>query len=275
MRLRIPSAIKRNAPILLSILASLGTIATSVLSARATPKAIDRLKKAKEENAEELSILDKAVAMAPAYLPSAIVGIGTIICIFGSNALNQQRQATILGAYVALDQAFRNYREAAGDLYGETVDMDICRQVVKNTSGSDEDPEWEDTKSTFSHDRYPRLFERTNEQVFMAAYFLNKGMHTDGYATLNDYYRLLGLPTTENGDMVGWSVDTLVEDWEWPWIDYYHTSEELDDGMECKRITLSPDPSPDFMRNWGDDEPPRGNSSTQLYLMETKRENDA
>ena len=57
----------------------------------------------------------------------------------------------------------------------------------------------------------------------------------EGWLTLNDYYKLLGIPTIEYGDDVGWNTAESV------YFNYDET--EMTNGETCWILTIMPDPT--------------------------------
>ena len=82
--------IKRNSATILSFVAVAGVVATAITSANATPKAVRALDTAKlNKGEEELTKIEKVKTVLPVYLPTIITGAATVVCILGSNVLNQ------------------------------------------------------------------------------------------------------------------------------------------------------------------------------------------
>ena len=69
---------------------------------------------------------------------------------------------------------------------------------------------------------YDKLSERTitrfEREIMDAEYHLNRNYILRGYAFLNEFYEFLGLPATEYGEEVGWSMYSGIN-----WIDFEHT----------------------------------------------------
>ena len=83
---------QKVAPIILSILGSSGVVATAILAVKATPKAQKRIKEIKEESLKLNAKTNKLTvikALAPCYLPTAIVGGITIASIISGTIRNQ------------------------------------------------------------------------------------------------------------------------------------------------------------------------------------------
>lgn len=100
---RIGRQLYRSSPTILTVVASVGVITTTITAVRATPKAIKLLKEAELEKGENLTKLEIIRVAGSAYVPSALLGVSTIACIFGANALNQKKQASLMSAYAMLN----------------------------------------------------------------------------------------------------------------------------------------------------------------------------
>lgn len=84
-------------PTILSCLAAAGVIGTAILAARSTPKALWKIREdSKEKHDGDPNAYTAVEAVRSAwicYIPAAITGTATIVCIFGANVLNRQQQA--------------------------------------------------------------------------------------------------------------------------------------------------------------------------------------
>ncbi len=103
--------IKRNAQTILTCLGATGVIVTAVMAVKGTPKALTLLENAKEEKGEELTKLEKFKIAGPVYIPAVITGAATIACIFGSNVISKNQQATLMSAYALLDNSYKEYKK--------------------------------------------------------------------------------------------------------------------------------------------------------------------
>ena len=63
---------------------------------------------------------------------SVLLGVSTIACIFGANALNQKKQASLMSAYAMLNESYKQYRKAAKTVYGEDADDKIHAEMAKD-----------------------------------------------------------------------------------------------------------------------------------------------
>lgn len=241
----------RSSPTILCCVAAVGVVGTAIAAARATPKALRNLKWAKDEKKDgELTKFQTFVAMAPSYIPTAAIGIGTIICILGTNALNKKQQAALLSAYTLVDQQFREYKAKLKELYGEETHNTVVDAIVKEkrkdvhlyTTGlftsTTLEPvtDVEEVTRLFYDFFSERYFESTLSKVIQAEYHINHNFVVSGSQSLNDFYNFLGLATIPDGDINGWAI--IDESY---WINFNHRTITLDDGLEVICIEL-----PDF-----------------------------
>ena len=101
--------LKNHSPTILSFIGAIGVIGTAVLAVKATPKAIKRLERAKNEKGEELTKFETVIVASPVYVPTTLIGISTIVCILGANALNKRQQASLVSAYALLEESYKEY----------------------------------------------------------------------------------------------------------------------------------------------------------------------
>lgn len=236
---------KRNSSTILTCIGGAGVVVTAVMAVKATPKAMTRLEEVKLEKGEELTKMEIVKTAGPAYIPAILVGVSTIACIFGANALNKHKQASIMSAYALLDSSYKEYRDKVQDLYGKEVDEKVKNEVVKDKYEKMDIPE-EDDKELFFDDFSGRYFRSTIEKVKQAEYDINRTITVSGSACLNEFYDAIGIPTIEGGDELGWSIGGLEYATWTNWLDFMHSKVEMDDGMECTIIRMSYEPLIDY-----------------------------
>lgn len=223
--------LKRNSSTILTFVGAGGVVATSVTAVKATPKALLLLDKAEEEKGETLTKLETVRIAAPAYIPSVVIGISTITCIFGANYLNKRTQASIVSAYALLDNSYKEYRKKVEELYGKEGEEKVRDEIIKDHYQEHE--EEDDGKQLFYDSYSNRYFRATNETVLTAEYKINKILAEESYVGLNEFYAMLDIPVMDYGEQVGWSSGRLYETYWSPWIDFSHKKVVMDDGLEC------------------------------------------
>ena len=234
--------IKKMMPLVLSITASLGVIATAVATTSATAKAVRKIDQRKEETGESLSNEEVIKTVWKCYIPTVAIGASTIVCVVMANAVSQHNQKTLISAYTLLERSFTQYKGKLKELYGEEAHNEIINSIVKDecketlltayggfTGTTLEWDSAEKEKTRTFYDTYSkRYFESTISQVLQAEYHFNRNFVLSGEQSVNQLYEFLGLDLIEGGDDVGWNCC----DYEIAWVDFDHHTTVLDDGME-------------------------------------------
>lgn len=239
--------LKRNGSTILTFVGGAGVVATSVMAVKATPKALQLLEEAKQEKGEELTKLEVVKVAAPEYIPSIVIGLSTLTCIFGANYLNKRQQAALTSAYMLLSNSYKEYKQKVTDIYGEAANAHVHEEIVLDKyEKQDDEIEVEDDRVLFYDYFSERYFASTIEDVQRAEYRINRDMVMRGYVYLNEFYEHLDIEPIEAGYALGWSTGSqLATNWQ-NWIDFTHEKAILEDGLECHIIVMD-EPQPDFM----------------------------
>lgn len=237
--------VKKNGSTILTCVGSAGVVVTSIMAVKATPKAIMLLDDARTEKGDDLTKFEKVMVAGPAYIPAVVVGVSTIACIFGANALNKRQQAALMSAYALLNNSYKEYKSNVANLYGEEADSRVREEIAKDKyTGNDKS---NDNDNVLFYDEFSgRYFESTTTDILKAEYEINKKISGCGGAYLNDFYHALGLDPTEYGGHLGWSASDLYEMYQEQWLNFNHEKFMLDDGLEGYIITFSQEPIPGF-----------------------------
>ena len=238
--------LKRNSSTILTCAGAAGVIATTITAVKATPKALLLLENAKEEKGEKLTKLETVKIAGPAYVPSVLLGAGTLACIFGANILNKQGQASLMSAYALVDGAYKDYKNKVDELYGEEAGAKVRAEIAKDKYEEEPIVIVEDGNRLYYDCYSERYFEARPYDVQKAEYEVNRTLMMDDAAYLNDWYRNLGLEPLTHGDDFGWSTCANMDAYWQTWIDFNHEKVVMDDGLECILISFMQDPFPDF-----------------------------
>ena len=249
---------KRNASTILTCVGGAGVVLTAVTAVKATHKALQLLDEAKKEKNDELTNLEKIKIAGPTYIPSILIGAGTVACIFGANVLNKRHQAALVSAYTLVESSFKEYKQKLKEIYGEEAHQEIVNAIAvekakeTHVTGSyfcttcDITADESCGEPVLFYDEHSnRYFESTIEQVINATYHLNRNYVLRGYCYLNELYEFLGLETTDYGSVLGW---TPTDEGEY-WIEFNYHKVTLDDGLECYILEMPFEPSCDFLEN--------------------------
>lgn len=239
--------LKKNSPTILTCVGAAGVVATTVTAVKATPKAVMLLEKAEEEKGEKLTKFEKVKIAGPLYVPSIVLGAGTLACIFGANVLNKRAQASVISAYTLLDSAYKDYRKKVDELYGEDAGAQIRAGIAKDKYDEHDTVDDLEENERLYYDYYSeRYFHATPYEVQKAEYEINRLLMLADSACLNDWYLQLDLEPLEHGDNFGWTTFGNMDAYWQTWIDFYHEKVVMDDGLECIIITFGQEPFMDY-----------------------------
>ena len=238
--------VKRNSATILTCVGAAGVIATTVTAVKATPKALHLLEQAKKEKGEKLTKVETVKIAGPAYIPTVILGAGTLACIFGANVLNKRGQASVMSAYALVDGAYKDYRKKVDELYGEEAGQQVRAGIAKDDYQEIEPVELVDNKRLYYDFYSNRYFEATPYVVKRAEYEINRTLMLDEGVYLNEWYELLDLEPLEHGWDFGWASCGNSDMYWQTWIDFHHEITTMDDGLECIIVSFNQEPYPNF-----------------------------
>ena len=236
---------KKHGSTMLTVVGAVGVVSTAVLTAKATPKALQLIEEAKEEKGEELTKMETIQAAWKPYIPAVATGAATIGCIFGANVLNKKHQAALISAYALLDQKYKEYKSKVGDICGEETEKKIRCEIAKNHYVHED---VDDDGMLLYYDEWSHRYYRAEPEIVKdAENELNKMMAVLGCVTVNDYYDLLGIDPIEGGNDVGWGMNCGAAWYGYTWIEFQQEKITMDDGLEA--IIVSPlfAPTADYM----------------------------
>lgn len=225
---------KRSSPLILSCIAAVGVVGTAVAAAKATVKAAKLIESAADEN-KKLTKAEAVRIAVPVYLPTAAIGFGTIFCIFGANVISRKKQASLISAYGLLNSHYKEYREKLIEQYGKETDNEIRNAIAREYCDCHQiGLDVPDGKFIFYDEISGETIICYEREIMDAEYHLNRNFTMRGYAFLNEFYEFLGLPMTEYGGTVGWSMSSGIM-----WIDFEHRLINKDDGgTPCYSIDM-------------------------------------
>lgn len=241
--IKFSTGLRRSSPTILTALGIVGVVGTAVMAVRATPKALRLIKAKKDElETDKLTPIELVQTTWQCYIPSALIGVGTITCIIGISVMDKRNQAALTSAYAMLNESYKQYRQAAKKVYGEDADDKIHAEMAKDayvhTSdwgyqiyNMDMDPNGE--QLLFYDLASKKYFNTTMAAVLNAQYHVNRNLSVRGDCSLNEYLSFLGLDGVDNGDKIGWDISYMVEEMDCYWLDFDNQRTTLEDGLEC------------------------------------------
>lgn len=232
--------LKRNAPTIFSWSAVAGVVATGVLSSVAAWKS----RPVVEDETRPKRV--RAAKVVGYYLLPLGTGALTIFCILKSDGLSRARHAGLVAAYMALNNAHRDYAEKVRTCYGADADTQVrAAQMTERLPKDISKPEG--AKLLWYEEHYGQFFERTLEEVMRAEYHFNRNFVLRGYANLNELLSFLDLPEVFGGDAIGWSMEAGEVAYGYSWVDFDHREYETDDGLTVHAIEMPFPPTADYL----------------------------
>lgn len=174
------------------------------------------------------------------YGPAIAVGALSLGCILTSHKILRTRNVAIAAAYATIDKSFKDYRGRVVERFGERIDKElkynIKAQEIETTTVDENGKEKKVTTAVNVVDPsdisgYARFFEKytvdkkgnsvqnpnwqsSNEYNLMflkqTERYCNERLQSKGVLFLNEVYEALGLPRSQEGQIVGWVYDEKV-----------------------------------------------------------------
>ena len=248
--------IEKHSSAILTGISIIGVGVTTGLTIRSTIKAVKIVEKEKQDKTIFKTIYaDNKPYQAPIvpkfdkkdiflitwkeYIPVAISGLSTILCIIGIHNLNRRTQVSLISAYALLDNTYKEYRKKIQEAYPDDPKViNFEHEIIK--SKFDKNMELDKDKQLFFDYQSMRYFESTLKEVKEAEQHLNDCLAEDGYVCLNEMYDFLELPKTPYGWQLGWSYiysDTIYSEDDIK-LRFEYEPITMDDGLECTIITI-------------------------------------
>lgn len=224
------------------------SVASTFLAVKATPKALQAIEDEKrEKNADKLTTVDTVKVTWKYYIPAAVVGISSVVCLLEASSVHAKRTAALTAACQLSETALAEYKDAVIKTIGEKEEKAV-REQVSETRVEQNPPSKSEVFATGKG--YDIILEPTSQRYIKsseaeirdAVSRLNIQMSHDmfGYVSLNDFYDEIGLTHTDIGDNVGWNTDKGIIE-----IDFHLARDP--DGKPCSALYFDTPPT------WGFD----------------------
>ena len=224
--------LNENSTTLLTVAGVGGTIATAILTGRATFKAAelidteekDRVYEAKEAlgpeaveiEIEMLSKMDKIKLVWREYLPPVASGVLTITCIIVANKISSKKIAALTIAGGISERALQEYKDKVVEKLGEKKNTDIRDEIAQDRVNKHPVDSREiilaGTGEVLCYDMTTgRYFQSTVEEIKRAENKINSELLQHMAASLAEFHDLIGLPATSYTDSVGWGSPEIFK----------------------------------------------------------------
>lgn len=246
-------SLSKHSPEILTGVGIAGMITTSILVAKATPKALQLIEDAEYQKnidhehvdeIEKLTPIEVVRAAWKPYIPAAITCVTSIACLIGASSVHVKRNAALATVYKISETAINEYKEKVVETIGEKKEQVIREKIHEDRMKKDPVGKSEiiltEKGNTLCYDSISgRYFKSDIDKIKRAENELNKRMLDDMYISLNELYDELGLGNTSIGDLLGWNLDQGL-------IEIHFSSQLAEDGTPCVVIDYNNAPKYDF-----------------------------
>lgn len=191
--------------------------------------ALNRKDYTEEDHKKDTVIIftQTAVKFAKLYGPSLLLGAASISSILAGHNITRKRNAALSAAYLAVDKGFKEYRSRVVERFGKELDHELrydikakeVEEIVTDKNGKEKvekttvnvaDPNvysdyarfYDDGCTGWTKDPEYNLTFLKHQQAYA-----NDKLKAQGYLFLNDVYKMLGIPASKAGQVVGWIYD--------------------------------------------------------------------
>lgn len=207
--------IRRNAPAIATTLAIVSATATTVLAVNAGMSTRERLDAYKlNDELAEPSTTEKIKQTWKIYIPTAVMLASTITSIVALHRVGLNREASALALYKVSEQAFSRYRNKVVEKLGEDSEKVVRESVAQDTINANPPGNAVVVVNgeVLCCDTYSgRYFTSSMESINRAVNDFNLKIIHEDYASLTEFYELMGLDPNGSSDDVGWMTDALLE----------------------------------------------------------------
>lgn len=239
---------KKKAPEILTGIGIAGMITTTVLAVKATPKALMLIEERKLDlDTEKLPKLEIVKTVWPCYIPAVTTGIVSTGCLIGASSVNMRRNAALATAYALSETTLKDYKEKVVETLGEKKAIEIRDAIAqgkldKNPVDENEIVQTPMGKTLCYEPLSGRYFRSDMESIRRAVNDLNAMLINDNYASLNDFYCMVGLGETKIGDQIGWQMYSRGT------VDVHYSSRIAANGEPCIVIDFIDAPGYEYNR---------------------------
>lgn len=187
---------------------------TVVLAVRATPKAMTLIEEKKEElEVETLTPVDVVKAGWKPYIPAFITGVSSVVLLVCARSSSARRTAAVATAYKITETAYNEYKGKVAEMLGEKKEQEIRDDIAKDqVNRHPVDPNKIvilNKGFTLCLDALTGQYFRSDiERIRKAENEINNRLFMDQYASLNEFFALIGEEECRLGEELGWNIDS-------------------------------------------------------------------
>lgn len=187
---------KKNGKYILTALSVVGTAASIVLTAKITPKAVQRKEELKKQKGEDFTKKDAVISDIKSYATVIGVGLGTVASIIGNTILSNRQQASLIGLYTFANTSYCKYKDKINSALEKAglkdkIEEDIARQDAcdMGLTISDDNPD-----TILVYDMFTLSYiETTMDELLTAEHYINEVVRKRGRCSVIDFYMQLDM----------------------------------------------------------------------------------
>jgi hypothetical protein len=244
----VQTTLSKRSPEILTGVGIAGMIGTTIMAVKATPKAIELIEERKKElRCEELHPVEVVKTAWRCYIPAAVTGAASALCLVKAVSISTRRSAALLTAYNLSETAYKEYKEKVLETVGERKEKIIRDQIAQDKVNDNPVQNNEvivtERGTTLCYDAmFGRYFLSDIDAIKRAMNNINADIFSGNmYASLNDFYDELGLEPVEIGDKLGWNTDDKG-------LEVLFSSTITKDNRAC--VVISYNIAPDYNYNY-------------------------
>jgi uncharacterized protein with NRDE domain len=188
----------------------LGFVAAVVMSAKATPKAMELLESIEtdELNGYEYTRLERARLFAPVYIPTAGMVLLSTGMLMASDRIIRNRYASLLAIYSITERAMREWQSATTENVTKKKLQTIKEQVLSPDIEIPAEEDFVDGNRLFWDAFSGRFFYAQSVDTVRRVFSdINLSLVHDNFVPLNSFYEDLGMDPVGYGYDSGWNVE--------------------------------------------------------------------
>lgn len=239
----------RNSPAIFTAVGVAGLVSTAVLTAKATVEAVRKIDEAEAKfgtHGEKWGRIEERFKLVwKSYIPAAVTGGLSIACIIASHGVHTRRNSALLSLYTLTETALREYQDKVVEVIGENKERKIRDTIAQENL--DKNPPVGNQViianggDILCYDNLSgRYFTSDIETLRRAQNDINSHIIDHMYASLNQFYGLIGLKSTVMGEEMGWNTDRMLD------VDF--DTMLSDDQRPCIVLNYRLTPTPNYDR---------------------------
>lgn len=211
--------LNNHSPAILMGLSLAGVVTTAYLTHKASQKSLQTIDKfeAKDNGFWIKSTAKEKVQLTWQYYIPPVLSCGaTLAVIIAGNSVHARRQAALVTAVSLGETAFGEYREKMVETLGKNKERKAKDEIIqKNVTAKEADFDQLvllNSQDQFVYDTFSgRVHVSSVDKLNKAANEVARECINNDYASLNSFYRKIGMAELPVGETVGWNNKNPME----------------------------------------------------------------